>query len=239
MSFKKIIKDSGIKLAVFDFDGTLIVPKDGSDSLVYHYINSGIPIKAIQDEINHLNSIHPSKVYPEIVDLYNRSDVDEDYIANVTLKRMKRTKGAAQFIRKLEKSGVKVAIVSGGLSNIFDIMYKGMDVDYKYFSINFMFDNEGKIADCSIRNATYDGKVLATKEIIEKNDSSFDFNNVLFIGDGYNDIPLMKKVKYSFSVTKNEAVKKEAKFNVDPGSNLKSCVVKYLKKELRNNEQDK
>jgi phosphoserine phosphatase len=119
--------------------------------------------------------------------------------------------GVLETIAQIKKAGHKVAVVSGGFSNVINKPLKDLKVDY-------IFANELEIDQAKltgnligeIMDAT--GKAKSLKIAAEK--ESIPLSNVVVVGDGANDLEMMAIAGHSFAYNAKQLVKEKAETTI-------------------------
>ena len=193
------------KLFVFDMDSTLI--KEEVIDLLAVKANKGeevskITAMAMNGELDFEQSLRqrvallaglPESVLKETTDLLSFNS------------------GVIETLKYIKEMGHKVAVVSGGFTQVIEKFLAQVEVDY-------VFANTLDIA-----NSTLTGKL--TGEIIDgsgKAESmrkaaqleSIPLSNTIAIGDGANDLKMMAAAGYSFAYLAKEVVRQGAKSTI-------------------------
>lgn len=142
-------------------------------------------------------------------------------IIDRVIKIMKITEGFDNLVKLLKDKHWKVAIASGGFTNLIDYLAKAFNIDYVKANTLRIVDNKltgdvvGTIVDAK-QKAIFTKELLA-KENIEKEQS-------IVIGDGANDILMMQEGYLSLAYHAKEKAREHAKcaFNF---SNLNALVI--------------
>ncbi|CAN0205610.1 unnamed protein product, partial [Chrysoparadoxa australica] len=130
------------------------------------------------------------------------------------LERLPFTVGAEEFIKTVKSLGYKVALISGGFSFFANALKEKLDLDYA-------FANE-----LSIQNGVLTGTVEGT--IINANQKALLVNlisqqekisleQVVAIGDGANDLPMLATAGLGIAYHAKDIVKKEAQNHMSHG----------------------
>ncbi len=131
---------------------------------------------------------------------------------NATLTETKTNEGAETFIKTMRKNGATCVLVSGGFTFFTEALAKQCD-------FNFNYGNTLEIEDDKLT-----GKVIepildkhAKVEILEKYIKELDItaDDCLTIGDGANDLPMLKMADLGMGYHPKEAVK----------SNINNCIL--------------
>jgi HAD superfamily phosphoserine phosphatase-like hydrolase len=221
-----------IKVVGFDVDRTLMQSNENKSIYTLIEENSGHYelFQQLGEKYKNLelNQSIVESWGAESLELYKKVGIDKDRIQDFTIKYMYPAPGAKKVIKKLHKMNIKVAVISGGLKNSFEVFAEQnkLNIDYLYITNEFIFDKNGKVKDIKANNYNFKGKLKAMEEINKIEGISFE--NTAFIGDGENDIDLLKAVKIGIAYnTENEKVIKNANIV------LNDINMKKLFKELK------
>ncbi len=132
-----------------------------------------------------------------------------DRTLNRVYKRIAFTPGAPEFILALQKRGYKVALLTGGFDYFVTRFQKALKIDYAFANRLEILDHRltGKVL-----GEIVDGERKATllQEIAKK--EGIPLNQVIAIGDGANDLPMMKKAGMGIAFNAKPSVRKKAPY---------------------------
>ena len=172
-----------IKLAVFDIDSTLIQCECINELAARCGIGdevAAITASAMRGEIDFNESFTKRMALLEGLS----EDVLEDIAAQLPL-----TEGVVYLMRSLKKLGIKTALLSGGFNYFANYLKNMLDIDYAYA-------NELEIVDGKVTGRVTGEVVNGERkrdyliEIARK--EKIDLEQVAAIGDGANDLPMIK-----------------------------------------------
>ena len=151
---------------------------------------------ALKERVKHLKGINLSKLR---------------YILenNITIND-----GAETLIKTMKKNECKVALVSGGFSFFANEIGKILGFDY-VISNKLQINNNvltGKLIDPIIDE---EGKKNALIELSKKN--NIDLEKTIAVGDGANDLSMIKKSGYGVGFKAKDRVQKSADANINNG----------------------
>ena len=178
-----------MKAIVFDFDGTLTKSRKGSncwyevwkyiDDLEYDdFLYSKYKRKEIDDET----------WMKLIIKRYKEKDVQRVYLHEIS-KKLELLPETRETLKKLYENGVKIFVLSGGIKQIIEDVFKREKVDEFITAIetyDLIFDNNGKLINYrrpSLHNLENKSEYI---ELI-KNQYNFKSEDILFVGNGSND----------------------------------------------------
>ena len=122
------------------------------------------------------------------------------------------TPNAQEFISILQKNGILVGLVSGGFTPIIETLAKSLGI--AYFSANQLEVKEGLLTGKLV------GQIInpeIKKETLEKwrEELKLSKERTIAIGDGANDLLMLKSAGLGISFCAKEVLKKEIQYHVD------------------------
>ncbi|PIP92455.1 MAG: phosphoserine phosphatase SerB [Bdellovibrio sp. CG12_big_fil_rev_8_21_14_0_65_39_13] len=130
------------------------------------------------------------------------------------IKKLPITPGAEDFIKTVKSLGYKVALISGGFSYFADHLKEKLGLDYA-------FSNDLKIKD-GVLTGEIEGtiinahqKALLLKVIAQQEKISLE--QVVAIGDGANDLPMLSTAGLGIAYHAKDVVKKKAEQHMSHG----------------------
>jgi len=122
------------------------------------------------------------------------------------------TPNAQKFISILQKNGILVGLVSGGFTPIVGRLAKSLDI--AYFSANQLEDKDGHLTGKLI------GQIISSevkKETLEqwREELKLSKERTIVIGDGANDLLMLKSAGLGIAFCAKEVLKKEIPNHVD------------------------
>ena len=193
------------RLVAFDMDSTLI-DMEVIDELA---IEAGVGDKVAEiTELAMQGKLDFSESFTRRLALLN--GLDASTLEKVA-ERMSLTEGAGRLVYTLKQLGYKTAILSGGFN------YFGKHLQQK-LGIDYVFANELEIIDDKVTGKVtgkiVDGKRKAEllQEIAEKENISLD--QVIAIGDGANDLPMLSIAGLGIAFRAKPLVKQTAEHSI-------------------------
>ncbi len=145
----------------------------------------------------------------------------ETAVLDRVYKRLKLTAGAERLIRVLKRLGYKIGLVSGGFTYFTDRIQERLDLDYAF--ANQLEIKNGKLTGKltgPILDAERKALILTTIAQGEK----ISLDQVIAIGDGANDIPMLTKAGLGVAFNAKPKVRKKAHFAMSNHNRLDSVL---------------
>jgi phosphoserine phosphatase len=197
------------KLIVFDMDSTLITAEVIDEMAARHGVGEQVRLitqRAMNGELD-FNQSFIQRV--SLLQGLARSQL-ERIAQELTL-----TPGTEDFLKLLKKAGIKTAIASGGLEYFARLVASRLEID-EIFANNLEFRGEhlsGRIVG-EIVNGERKAQVL--EELAIKYHLSL--NQVVAIGDGANDIPMLQRAGTGIAIHGKAKVQRLARCRINYSS---------------------
>ena len=196
------------KLIVFDMDSTLIQHEVIDEMAMVHGVGDkvkSITERAMKGELNF------DEALKERVLLLK--GLTKEQMEGV-LQYLKLSSGAEKLIDTLKKEGYKTAIISGGFRFFAESFRKRLGMDYAYANELEFSDNKltGKVSG-KIINAQEKARLL---EVIADKEK-LSLGQVVAVGDGANDLPMLAKAGFGIAFHAKEKVRLEARHQMCHG----------------------
>jgi len=196
------------RLIVFDMDSTLINAEVIDELAVEAGVGDqvkAITARAMNGEMNFDQSLR------ERVALLK--GLKRDVLKKVH-DRLELNPGVEQFIRSVKSLGYKTAIVSGGFKFFAEGLQKRLSMDYVFANeLEFSGDELTGRVTGEIVNAEKKAFIL---ELLAQQES-IHLEQVVAIGDGANDLPMLAKAGLGIAFHAKEKVRKEARHQLGHG----------------------
>ena len=130
------------------------------------------------------------------------------------LEKLPLTQGVEEFIKTIKSLGYKVALISGGFTFFADALKIRLGLDYSF--ANELEIQDGKLTGHvtgTIVNANQ--KAILVKLIAQQENISLE--QVVAIGDGANDLPMLATAGLGIAFHAKDVVKKEAQQHLSHG----------------------
>ena len=193
------------RLVAFDMDSTLIqaevIDELAAEAGVKDKV-AAITESAMRGEIDFDESLRQRLSLLEGLDA---SVLDSVY------KRLQMTDGAERLITNLKKVGYKIAILSGGFTFFGEKLKQKFGLDYVY--ANRLVIKNGKLTG-EVEGDIVNGQMKATllRKIAKKEDISLQ--QVIAVGDGANDLPMLSIAGLGIAFHAKPKVKAESKQSI-------------------------
>ena len=193
-------------LCVMDVDGTLILEEVidllGREAGLEEEI-SQITSRAMRGELNFESSLRKR------VSLLAGLPVS---VFDKVFNNIHLTSNAQEFISILQKNGILVGLVSGGFTLIVERLAKSLDI--AYFSANNLEVKDGHLTGKLV------GQIISPqvkKETLEqwREELKLSKERTIAIGDGANDLLMLKSAGLGIAFCAKEVLKKEIQYHVD------------------------
>ncbi|MBC7537524.1 MAG: phosphoserine phosphatase SerB [Bacteriovorax sp.] len=196
------------RLIVFDMDSTLI-QTEVIDELA-DLCGAGeevrlITHRAMNGEIDFDESLRLRVSKLKGLDTSRMQDV---------LEKLPLTQGVEEFIKTIKSLGYKVALISGGFTFFADALKIKLGLDYSF--ANELEIQDGKLTGLvtgTIVNANQ--KAILVKLIAQQENISLE--QVVAIGDGANDLPMLAAAGLGIAFHAKDVVRKEAQQHLSHG----------------------
>lgn len=196
------------RLIVFDMDSTLIQTEVIDEMAEVHGV--GAEVKEITERAMNGELDFDESLKLRVSKLKGLKVTQMEEI----LKTLPFTKGCQEFIRTVKSLGYKVAIISGGFSFFANALKESLDIDYAFANELKIIDGaltgevEGQIVNANQKAFLL--KVLAQQEKIA-------LDQVVAIGDGANDLPMLATAGLGIAYHAKDIVRKTAEQNMSHG----------------------
>lgn len=189
------------RLVVMDMDSTLIqneVIDEFAREMGSYESVAAITEAAMRGEMDYDESLRQRC---EKLKGLTQSQIDRVYL------RLQLTPGADELIRVLKLLGYKIALISGGFSEIAVRMQKRLGIDYAH--ANVMIMKEGRFTgniQAPIINARMKADLLEQIAVREK----IPLDQVIAVGDGANDLLMLEKAGLGIAFNAKPSVRAQA-----------------------------
>lgn len=196
------------KLIVFDMDSTLIQHEVIDEMAIDYGIGDKVKIITERAMNGELNFDEALKERVGLLKGFGKEQMES------VQKRLQLTPGAEKLIQVLKSQGYKTGIISGGFRYFADSFKQRLGMDYA-FANDLEFENSkltGRVLG-KIINAQEKARLL---ELIAQKEN-LTLNQVVAVGDGANDLPMLAKAGFGIAFHAKEKVKQEARHQMSHG----------------------
>lgn len=186
----------GIKLVCFDVDGTLV------DGLSWLILTEGLGCstdkhidifdKALKGEVSY------SKSERIITKMYRESGYANEVFIRKLFSEIKIRNEAKELFFYLRKKGYKIYLISAAIDIFVENVAKRLGTDGFYANARLEFDKKGIVKRFHFRSDQSKLKLEQLNELLSN--LGLDYDSVAYVGDGYNDIDVFKKIGYGIAV---------------------------------------
>lgn len=185
-------------LVAFDFDGTLsdseMTVLLGEEKGLSREIRE-ITEKAMNDEISYADSLR------ERVNLLEGLSVQE---VRTALEKVELRSGAPELLKELGKTDHHIAILTGGFERGVDNALHKSGTSVHSVIANRLIFRDGELTGEVQGPLIEDGKDTALKRLAEQ--KKLELKDAIAVGDGANDIPMLRIAGYSVGYEPKPAV---------------------------------
>ncbi len=196
------------RLIVFDMDSTLI-QTEVIDELAME-AGVGEKVKAITEKAMNGEMDFNESLIQRVSEL---KGLKEEVLETI-YQRLPLTEGVFEFIKTVKSLGYKVALISGGFTYFADALKEKLNLDYAFANQLEIINGEltGKI-EGPIINA--EQKATLVKLISQQENISME--QVVAIGDGANDLPMLNAAGLGIAYHAKDIVKNQASQHMSHG----------------------
>ncbi|WP_297298601.1 phosphoserine phosphatase SerB [uncultured Brachyspira sp.] len=190
-----------MKLAVFDFDSTLM---DGETlDIIARETNfaneiAEITARGMRGEIDFFESLQSRVALLKGIKLETVNDI---------CNSLPIMNGAKEIIEELHKKDYKCVCFSGGFKNATIPFSQKLNLDAEFSNIFHVKDNilTGKVGGEMMFSNSKGNMLLTLQKLL-----NVDYDDTLVVGDGANDLSMFKYAKNKVAFCAKEVLKKEA-----------------------------
>lgn len=201
----ELLNNGDRKLFVFDMDSTLIgqevIDQIAEIAGVFAEV-AAITATAMEGKMDFSQSIKQ-----RVALLKNTSIESLDKV----IKGLSFNPGVLETIAQIKKAGHKVAVVSGGFTNVITMPLKDLKIDHIF--ANELEVSEGRLTG-NLLGEIMDASGKAKALRIAAEAEGIPLHNVVVIGDGANDLEMMAIAGHSFAYNAKQLVRERAETTI-------------------------
>ena len=195
-----------MKLAVFDFDSTLM---DGETlDIIARETNfakeiSEITARGMRGEIDFFESLEMRVALLKGIKLETVNEI---------CSSLPVMNGAKETIQELHKKGYKCVCFSGGFKNATTLFADKLNLDGEFANIFHVKDNvlTGKVGGEMMFSSSKGEMLVRLQKLL-----NISYDDTLVVGDGANDLSMFKYAKKKAAFCAKEVLKKEANIVIE------------------------
>jgi phosphoserine phosphatase len=189
-------KTENIRMVCFDLDGTLIDKTVFIWSTLHeHFASDPQKRKQAADDYRSGRISYPDWFETDL-ELLKSGGADREGIYK-TLEKLKLTNGAKECLQTLKARGYKLGLISGSIDVVVEHFFTEKPFDHVLIN-SISFDERGKITGGTPTPYDLEGKAEGLMELARREGLSVE--QCAFVGDNYNDLPVMKSAGFSIGV---------------------------------------
>jgi phosphoserine phosphatase len=190
------------KIICFDVNGTLVEENS------WEIFTQGD--KVIEKEIEEIFNKYYSgeklidDAWSELVSLLKKTGrANKKFLSNCGISATTYKEGAKEIVEYLKEKGYKIYLISCSIDTHLECMVENLKIDGFYAGSHLIFDGSGeleKITSECVKGREYKKDKL--KELAEK--ENINIEDMVFVGDGDNDIGVFEMTKHGIAIGENE-----------------------------------
>jgi phosphoserine phosphatase len=190
------------KVICFDVNGTLV------EESSWDIFAQGD--ETIEKEINnifngyYLGKIVIDEVWRVMVSMLKKvGRADKEFIYNCWEQSNTFKEGAEDVINYLKEGGYKIYLISCSIDISLEIMVKKLKIDGFYAGSHLVFSDSGQLE--RITSECGRGKEFKKEKLIElAAKENINLEDIIFVGDGDNDVGVFEMTKHGIAIGENE-----------------------------------
>ena len=231
-----------IKLVFFDLEGTLLKPCYEYDKYkhlkvapsLWTLIAEHLGNEALKEEELTKQKWTKGKYrgyiewMEDTIKIHVKYGLTKRFFMNLIKQRIKYYRGVKETLNELRKRNIKTALITGGFKQQADLVQKELKIDHSFAACEYFFDSKGKLVWFNLLPADYEGKIDFMRLLMRE--YKLNKQEVAFVGDGKNDIPLAKEVGISICFNGDPELARHCTYSINQpkGKEDFRSVLKYL-----------
>ena len=202
-----------IKLAIFDMEGTLFAytghAEKSSWALIAHSL--GEDAKAARKIVYNTYRDAGHARYAEWIhasnSLFKEYGLTKEKFEEI-INSVDYFKGVKETFLELKKQSITTAIISGGIKAQAERAQKELGVDHIFTATEYSWHETGELKAWKVWSLHLEGKLHAMRHLMKR--LGVTQEECLFVGDGFNDVPIAQAAGISISFNGDAALEKVA-----------------------------
>jgi phosphoserine phosphatase len=198
---------AALRLVAMDMDSTLVTIEsidEMGELLGIRERIAGVTAQAMRGEIDYAESLRRRVAL--------LAGLEEAALEKICEERMHLSPGAETLVRRCRESGIRTLLVSGGFDFFTAHLQQRLGIDTVLS--NALEIERGRLTG-RVRGAIVDGQAKAARLRAEMQRLGARREQVLAIGDGANDIPMLREAGVSVAYRAKAAVREHATHALD------------------------
>jgi phosphoserine phosphatase len=210
---------SEIKLVCFDLNKTLV------NENTWYELNLAMGVTPEQDE-SFFNEYRAGRLsyedwQKELLKIYlENPNANRDFI-NKVVSQYSFKDGAREIVAYLKSKGYQLALISGSMNILVDLVAKDLDIHLAEATDIILFDDEDRLRDFIVLGDDKIAKLNLLESFCQK--LGIELTECVCVGDGDNDVELFRKTGKGITFT-NSPIAKEAWKVIDNLADLKTIL---------------
>jgi len=213
------MNQTDIRLVCFDLDKTLITSNSWYD------LNLALGITHEEDTAMYDDYMAGKFSYQEwikkLLELFKRSPLANEKDVTEILSRYTLSEGAREAVNYVKEKGYHVALISGSLDVLVDLVANDLDIELAEATNELIFDAEGKLVDIISPGDDKYIKLHHLESFARR--LGIDIKECACIGDGDNDIEMFRATGKGITF-KGSKIESEAWKVIDRLTNLNTVL---------------
>jgi len=195
------------KMIFFDMDGTLIdnTLRDSQGdtapstwTLIAQHIGEDALEEEEQTKVKWTNREYKNYIewMEETAKIHKKYNLDKEFFYKI-INSITYFPGVKETIKAIHDKGITVVLVTGSFKELGDKIIRELGFKHVFASIEYFWDEQGKLLTWNLLPADYQGKVDFMQLMMK--DYNLTKDDCAFVGDGRNDIHLAKAVGTSIA----------------------------------------
>lgn len=211
------------RLLVMDIEGTLFktkirLPGTQLDSTIWQALAQSLGSSAIADEVathqkwSNGHYVNYMEWMRETIEIHRKHGLTEAIFKTV-LKQAEYSDGINAFFSQLDREYYEVILVSGGFRDLAIRAQVDFDIHHTFTACEYFFNSRGRLSGYNLLPCDFLGKNDFIKLMLRE--YRLGPKDWLFVGDGYNDVPVASAAPYSVAFKAHPALREVSSIQID------------------------